>query len=810
MRRGREDLLFCTASTGLRLPRWKGATELWQIPKPPKHGRREAPEAELTLPLIATPRRVRGLELSAGGVGLDSSLGTLWRARERLAVDAASAEMLPAGALVVVVVASSDAAGFTLAGDEKAVVAQTGGLEPVSSHDAAAQVGKYLESLPRGRAGHFGIRMPGCTSRLQFDQARLACRVAAVRIHAPLDFELRCAVAAAKWSPAQNGAWLADVAKRAMQGGVDIDEIAGSLADDVTRPQAAEQLTELPAGGLCPGLTAALELASEDAHAELILRAAAHVAERVARNPEYRKVLPCEYASIRKEKLHANDRGASIGFATHESFEQWKTRSEKHFVGLGGVVLGPEGQSTGEIKDQNLALLVKHLQDLDAEYVMTHLQLSFPPLSELMAALTPSIRESAGHYEAAWAKEDPRQQRVAAELIFDTPAKPLQREEDANVLALYRSAWRRVPALLVLCWQLARLFGVEPKVGVSIKKLKRSLKKVFEDDPQAFGRRDMRCIRDLLRASITFEMLPVLTASAQLLATGLRASASEAHRADFLRRLGLPSDVVALDFKLVGGKNRFAKPASGGYRDMLLLLDIGGHICELQLHYKPCVELKKSGGHRLFRWSRLVTESEILFVGEAEPHSDGWTRNGFGAERYLDGSLYVGQWQRGEWHGQGTAFYANGEIYQGEWNRGMKEGEGTYWHLEGMVYQGDFKANEYAGFGTYWYEDGTVAVEDRTHGRRAVFNKDLTRASLSIPKQKDRQVDTHEALETLGVEMPSSRVPSLHHIELPEELGTLVEQRKRAGEVKFAVRECLKNEGQARLRKLASGGGGTS
>merc|ERR1712098_353192 len=118
--------------------------------------------------------------------------------------------------------------------------------------------------------------------------------------------------------------------------------------------------------------------------------------------------------------------------------------------------------------------------------------------------------------------------------------------------------------------------------------------------------------------------------------------------------------------------------------------------------------------------------------------------------------------------------------------------------------------NEYAGIGTYLYEDGTIEIADRTAGRRALFNRDRTRASLRVPNQKERQVSCQEALAALGVEMPPGGVPCPEDVEFPEDLGTLIEQRKRAGEVRYAVRECLKNEGHARLMRLAGGGGGVA
>ncbi len=40
-------------------------------------------------------------------------------------------------------------------------------------------------------------------------------------------------------------------------------------------------------------------------------------------------------------------------------------------------------------------------------------------------------------------------------------------------------------------------------------------------------------------------------------------------------------------------------------------------------------------------------------------------------ETYSNGSTYTGEWQDGEWHGQGTMTYADGSTYTGEFKDGV-------------------------------------------------------------------------------------------------------------------------------------------
>ena len=57
---------------------------------------------------------------------------------------------------------------------------------------------------------------------------------------------------------------------------------------------------------------------------------------------------------------------------------------------------------------------------------------------------------------------------------------------------------------------------------------------------------------------------------------------------------------------------------------------------------------------------------------------------------------YLGEWNEGERHGQGTFFYANGSRYEGQWAMGAKDGHGVFTFEDGSVYEGPFEKDRMA------------------------------------------------------------------------------------------------------------------
>ena len=58
------------------------------------------------------------------------------------------------------------------------------------------------------------------------------------------------------------------------------------------------------------------------------------------------------------------------------------------------------------------------------------------------------------------------------------------------------------------------------------------------------------------------------------------------------------------------------------------------------------------------------------------------------------GEKYVGEWQEGKFHGQGT-FIHEGRKYIGEWKKGKKYGQGTYTYANGDKYVGEWIKSKY-------------------------------------------------------------------------------------------------------------------
>ena len=86
-----------------------------------------------------------------------------------------------------------------------------------------------------------------------------------------------------------------------------------------------------------------------------------------------------------------------------------------------------------------------------------------------------------------------------------------------------------------------------------------------------------------------------------------------------------------------------------------------------------------------------------------------WT-NCHGTMLTLKGKTgYVGEFYKGEPHGQGTFTYA-GRKYSGQWKFGKQDGQGTYAYANGDKYVGEWKKGKYYGKGTYIYANGDKYV----------------------------------------------------------------------------------------------------
>lgn len=104
--------------------------------------------------------------------------------------------------------------------------------------------------------------------------------------------------------------------------------------------------------------------------------------------------------------------------------------------------------------------------------------------------------------------------------------------------------------------------------------------------------------------------------------------------------------------------------------------------------------------------------------------------NGQGTMEYVNGWTYVGNWENGNWsgegelttpefvysgewvtgipQGEGLVKYTNGCSYDGTWNLGKRNGWGEAYNIDSSYYQGEWVEGEYAGQGTLYFADGSV------------------------------------------------------------------------------------------------------
>lgn len=66
-----------------------------------------------------------------------------------------------------------------------------------------------------------------------------------------------------------------------------------------------------------------------------------------------------------------------------------------------------------------------------------------------------------------------------------------------------------------------------------------------------------------------------------------------------------------------------------------------------------------------------------------EGQMQGNKREGYGRQRWVDGSEYTGDWRDDKACGKGKLRHADGDIYEGDWKDDKANGYGTYTHTNG-------------------------------------------------------------------------------------------------------------------------------
>jgi hypothetical protein len=102
-----------------------------------------------------------------------------------------------------------------------------------------------------------------------------------------------------------------------------------------------------------------------------------------------------------------------------------------------------------------------------------------------------------------------------------------------------------------------------------------------------------------------------------------------------------------------------------------------------------------------------------VFVGEWEDEAAVQ-----GTYTYTDGSIYIGAFESGRYHGQGSYTLYNGSVYMGDFINGVMHGQGVYSSIDGYTYNGRWFYNKASGHGVYNDKQGAVYIGGWKKGLR--------------------------------------------------------------------------------------------
>ncbi|HVV87083.1 MAG TPA: hypothetical protein VHE35_28785 [Kofleriaceae bacterium] len=149
------------------------------------------------------------------------------------------------------------------------------------------------------------------------------------------------------------------------------------------------------------------------------------------------------------------------------------------------------------------------------------------------------------------------------------------RQSSSNLDELYRQAEQADPELRSVASAVAQASGGNPMFPNGLKGRPRAMEKIASD----YGG-DASRLLDISRASIEYDSMQKLKAGLAL-----------------IQGRGI----------VVRSKDRFANATAAGYRDMMLNVRMSnGHICELQLHLKQILDVKKGAGHHIYEEIRKI------------------------------------------------------------------------------------------------------------------------------------------------------------------------------------------------------------
>ena len=152
--------------------------------------------------------------------------------------------------------------------------------------------------------------------------------------------------------------------------------------------------------------------------------------------------------------------------------------------------------------------------------------------------------------------------------------------------------------------------------------------------------------------------------------------------------------------KKKAAKKKAAKKAAGKAADKAIVTGLNGHHRYTYANGDKYVGEWQDGKNH---GQGTFTNTWLKYVGE---YKDG-KHHGQGTIS-ANGNKYVGEWKDGNQHGQGTFTGKNGDEYMGEWENGNPNGQGIKTYANGDKFVGEWKNDTYHGQGTYAWADGSV------------------------------------------------------------------------------------------------------
>ena len=152
-------------------------------------------------------------------------------------------------------------------------------------------------------------------------------------------------------------------------------------------------------------------------------------------------------------------------------------------------------------------------------------------------------------------------------------------------------------------------------------------------------------------------------------------------------------------------------------------------------------------------------------------------KHGSGIYRWIDGSIYEGDYLNDLRHGHGRFLWANGESYEGDYLKDERTGKGTYSWPDGSFYKGEFLSGKRHGRGLYQSLDNTVYegewFDDLQHGQGTLKYSDgrvlagvwrkgsLVSKPAALPASSKQPILPKEVLHKKEITVPTAPPPEV-------------------------------------------------